>query len=189
MFESPKVYCFEPDPRAIARFKTKVGQGSEVTLAEIALSDHNGEVIFYQSGGQRSEEHAKVMPEGWDKSGSIRRPKEHLTAHPWVTFDKKIIVPTSTLDAWCDRHGIEAVDFIWMDVQGAELDVFRGGKNILTRTRFIYTEYSDNKLYEGQSNLRQLIKYLKDLNFRVLTRYPGDVLFGSKQFKDRTEFE
>lgn len=182
MFENPKVYCFEPDPRAIARFKRKVGLRSNVNLAEIALSDYNGDVIFYQSGGQRSAEHAKVMPEGWDQSGSIRRPKEHLTAHPWVTFDEKILVPTSTLDTWCDKHGIEAVDFIWMDVQGAELDVFRGGKDTITKTRFIYTEYSDNELYEGQPNLRQLIEYLDDFNFDVLTRYPGDILFGSKQF-------
>lgn len=66
MFESPRVYCFEPDPRAIARFKAKVGQRSNVQLTEIALSNQNGELIFYQSGGQRSEEHARVMPEGWE---------------------------------------------------------------------------------------------------------------------------
>jgi len=180
IFENPKVYCFEPDPRAIARFKTKVGHRSNVNLFEIALSDHNGEVTFYQSGGQLNEEKAKAMPKGWDLSGSIRQPKEHLTIYPWVTFDQEITVATSTLDTWCDKHGILAIDFIWMDVQGAEIDVFRGGINALTKARFIYTEYSDNELYKGQFNLRQLMKYLK--NFNVLIRCPRDVLFGNKQF-------
>lgn len=69
-----------------------------------------------------------------------------------------------------------------MDVQGAEIDVFRGGQNTLTKTRFIYTEYNDNELYKGQFNLRQLMKYLRVLDFDVLIRYPGDVLFRSKQF-------
>lgn len=82
IFENPKIYCFEPDPRALARFKTKVGQRSNVSLFEIALSDHNGEVIFYQSGGQRNEEQANAMTKGWDLSGSIKQPKEHLTVYP-----------------------------------------------------------------------------------------------------------
>jgi 2-O-methyltransferase len=69
-----------------------------------------------------------------------------------------------------------------MDVQGAEIDVFRGGMNTLSKTRFIYTEYDNNELYKGQFNLRQLMKYLKDLDFSFLIRYPGDVLFGNKQF-------
>ena len=181
IFEKPKVYCFEPDPRAVARFKAKVGRRSNINIFEIALSDHIGEATFFQSDGQLNEEQAKAMPEGWDLSGSIRQPKEHLAIHPWVTFDKKTTVKTSTLDAWCDKQGIEAIDFIWMDVQGAEIDVLRGGKNTLTKTRFIYTEYSNNELYKGQFNLRQLIKYLQDFDFGALIKYPEDILFGSKQ--------
>lgn len=182
IFENPQVYCFEPDPRAIARFKTKVGQRSNINLFDIALSDHNGEIEFYQSNGQNSEEQIKEMPNGWDLSGSIRQPKDHLIVHPWVKFDQKITVNTSTLDTWSDKHGIGTVDFIWMDVQGAEIDVFRGGINTLTKTRFIYTEYSEQELYKGQFNLRQLMKYLK--NFEVITIYPGDVLLRNKQLTE-----
>lgn len=119
------------------------------------------------------------MPKGWDLSGSIRQPKKHLIVHPLITFDQKITVTASTLDTWCDKHGIEAIDFIWMDVQGAEIDVFKGGINTLTKTRFIYSEYSNQELYKGQFNLRQLMKYLK--NFNVVIRYPGDVLLRNKQ--------
>ena len=72
MFESPEIYCFEPDPRAIERFKRKVGQRSKINLFEIALCDHNGEVDFYQSGGHRNKKETKARPEEWDLSGSIR---------------------------------------------------------------------------------------------------------------------
>ena len=180
IFENPKVYCFEPDPRAIARFNAKVSQRSNVNLFEIALSDHNGDITFYQSGGQRDEKTGQIMPQGWDLSGSIRKPKDHLIIAPWCTFDQSITVKTATLDTWCKEHRVEGIDFIWMDVQGAELDVFRGGKNALSKTRFIYTEYSNRELYEGQSNLKQLLDHLK--NFKVLIRYPGDVLLRNKQF-------
>jgi len=183
VFKNPRVYCFEPEPRAIARFKEKVGQHSNINLFEIALCDHNGEVDFYQSDGKHSEQQTEEMPHGWDLSGSIRQPKDHLIVHPWVKFDRKITVPASTLDAWCGEHGIGAIDFIWMDVQGAEIDVFSGGINSLTKTRFIYTEYSNRELYKGQFHLRQLIKHLKI--FDVVIRYPWDVLLRNKQLTGR----
>ena len=180
VFESPRIFSFEPDPRAAARFRAKIGQASNVELFEIALSDRNGDVTFYQSAGHRNEKQADKMPEGWDLSGSIRKPKEHLVVHPWIKFDRTITVKTAMLDAWCDEHAIEVIDFIWMDVQGAELDVLRGGTEALSKTRFIYTEYNNRELYEGQSGLRDLLKHLK--GFEVVARYPRDVLLRNKGF-------
>ena len=46
-----RVYCFEPDPRAILRFKQNLGPRFErVSLSEIAISDRNGEIAFNMSG-------------------------------------------------------------------------------------------------------------------------------------------
>jgi len=174
IFKNPKVYCFEPEPRAIQRFKEKVGNHPNVQLFEIALSDRRGETVFHQSGGSHKQR------TDWDLSGSIRKPKDHLHAYPWVTFDQTITVKTDTLDAWCNEHGIEHIDFIWMDVQGAEVDVFRGGKETLKNTRVIYTEYSNQELYEGQLSLKLLMKkYLQ--KFKILIRYRSDVLLTQKK--------
>lgn len=178
VFDNPTIYCFEPDPRAIARFKEKVDQCSNVHLFEIAISDRNGETTFYQSSGQPPDEWAKTMPEGWDQSGSIKEPKDHLIVYPWVTFDKSITVKTARLDTWCNAHGLDLIDFIWMDVQGAEMDVLRGGVDTFNKTRFLYTEYDTKELYKGQYNLKQLLKYLDD--FEVIVRYPTDVLLMNK---------
>ncbi len=180
IFEKPKIYCFEPEPRAIAKFKEKVGQRSNVNLFEMAISDKNGNVTFYQSGGHVNKEAAQANPEGWDESGSIRQPKNHTVVMPWITFKETITVNSSTLDTWCKEHGIDVIDFIWMDVQGAEMDVFRGGQKTLKNTRFIYTEYSNRELYKGQYTLKKLLSQLRD--FEVLIRYPGDVLLRNNKF-------
>ena len=175
LFERPRIYCFEPDPRAAARFKTKVGGRPNVTLIELALSDREGMVDFYQSDGRRDNKWlAQAMPQGWDLSGSIKPPYRHTAVHPGITFDRKIEVPTSTLDAMCEKYGIGPIDFIWLDVQGAEAEVFRGASKTLAKTRFLYSEYSDRELYKGQLGLRGMLEHLPD--FRVLVRYPGDVL-------------
>ena len=181
IFAEPRIYCFEPDPRAIARFKRTLCDHPEVELFEVALSDSDGETTFYQSSGQKSERHAAIMPEGWDRSGSIRPPKQHLRKHPWVKFDPAIKVKTSTLDSWAENRGLETIDFIWMDVQGAEINVFKGGRDTLNNTRFVYTEYSNQELYEGQPGLSQLVAQMED--FEILAIYPDDVLLRNRKFE------
>jgi 2-O-methyltransferase len=180
LFENPTLYCFEPDPRAAARFRQKVGDRPNVHLLQMAISDREGTIDFYQSGGKLDEWYLmNCMPEGWDLSGSIRQPYRHLKKHPAVTFENKIEVPTATLDSVCKKNGIGSVDFIWLDVQGAEMDVFRGAADTLARTRFLYTEYSNRQLYKGQRGLRDLLKYLND--FTVIARYPGDALLRNEK--------
>jgi FkbM family methyltransferase len=174
IFENPRIYCFEPDPRAAARLRKNIGNRPNVTLFELAMSDRDGEVTFYQSGGARNGDQLEAMPEGWDLSGSIRKPKDHLIIEPGVTFDQTIKVRTTSLDHWAAQHAIEDIDFIWMDVQGAERDVLSGGKETLARTRYLYTEYSEREMYEGQYSFRELVNALP--GFEVVIRYPADVL-------------
>src|SRR5215831_6774458 len=43
-----KICCFEPDPRAIARFKNNLGSDlDKVRLVEVALSNRTGKVDFH----------------------------------------------------------------------------------------------------------------------------------------------
>ena len=126
------------------------------------------------SSGRENE----IMPEGWDCSGSIRKPTNDLIVHPWCKFEKNIIIETKTLDTWRKEQGVEKIDFIWMDVQGAEIDVIQGGRNALKNTRYLYTEYSNKELYEGQISLKHLLKEL--VEFDVIVRFPDDILLKNK---------
>jgi FkbM family methyltransferase len=162
---SAQIHAFEPDPRAIAAFKMKEFP-PRVTLFETAISAISGVTTFYPSD--------KWGDNAWHQSGSIRNPKNHLEKYPEVTFSEVVILPTSTLDGWSEKYGIGEVDFIWADVQGAELDMIRGGLETLGRTRYLYTEYSNDELYEGQISLEELLTLLP--NFRVVADFGGDVL-------------
>ncbi|MCP1838206.1 FkbM family methyltransferase [Bradyrhizobium sp. USDA 4524] len=173
-----QLYCFEPDPRAIARFKKKLGPSlAKVKLLEIAISDRNGTIDFHPSNADGDAKE-------WDLSGSIRRPKNHLTEYDWVRFDRPFSVETRRLDDWCSDAKVNAVDFIWMDVQGAEADVIAGGMQTLSNTRFIYTEYSDRELYEGQLSMQAILDLLP--SFEVAAHYPraveGDILLRNTRF-------
>ena len=180
LFKNARVFSFEPDPRAQARFKKEVTD-SRAKLFEMAISATDGTAEFYVSDGLPPAEWKAALPAGWDLSGSIKRPKKHLKVHPWCTFKERITVSTKKLDTWRREEGIDQIDLIWADVQGAEADLIKGGKTALQHTRYFYTEYSNYELYEGQPRLHSLMKLLPD--FAIVARYSNDVLFENKQYK------
>lgn len=59
-------------------------------------------------------------------------------------------VRTTTLAAWADDHGVSDIDFIKLDVQGAELDVLRGAGELLRQAVGMEVEVEFVPLYEGQ---------------------------------------
>ncbi|MDH4023503.1 MAG: FkbM family methyltransferase [Gammaproteobacteria bacterium] len=168
------IFAFEPDPRAIAKFRHNISS-PQVHLQESAVGATNGTISFHQSSGA---EHIAEYAAGWDQSGSIRKPRTHLQVWPWVRFDRQIEVPIVRLDDWAAQRGVGAVDFIWADVQGAESDLIEGASRILASTRYFYTEYSNSEWYEGQITLPGLVQMLPD--FELVRRYPMDVLFKSR---------
>lgn len=165
-FHSPTLHCFEPDPRVLEKFKAKYGNISSLHLHPYALGAESGKMLFYQSSG--------IDGTDWDASGSLLPPKNHLLEHPHVKFNNVINVDVRTLDSVCEELLIDSIDFIWMDVQGAEGLVISGGRSAFNRARFIFTEYNNNEMYEGQPTMRQLLRLLP--NHRVLARYPDDLL-------------
>lgn len=172
IFPHGRVYSFEPDPRAIGYWKGH-NFPPRAVLTEAAVGNQDGTVRFHQSGG-REDKH----PQGWDQSGSIKAPKTHLQHWPTVTFEREIEVPIVKLDTWLEGRGIDRIDFLWADVQGAEGDVVAGGRRALAMTRYFYTEYTDKEWYEGQLTLAAIAALLPD--FDLVARYPMDALFRNR---------
>lgn len=178
LFPYGMIHSFEPDPRCIAKFKANLASYPRARLHEIAVGAFDGTAEFYASGGQNLAV-GYTMPEGWDMSGSLRKPKEHLTVNPGITFDNKYPVQVVTLDTWFKSSGLDRIDFIWADVQGAEGDLIQGGtQTFASHVKYFYTEYSNAELYENQLNLEQILALLP--NFHIVTQFENDVLLINK---------
>lgn len=183
IFPLGKVYSFDPEPRAQERFFKNVPHGA---LYPVALGAVDGTADFYPSEGLPSplppaefKEVSSRLPKGWDYSGSLRKPTGHLKAHPWCKFGEPVPVRVMRLDTWMHEFPIaHAIDFIWADVQGAEIDLIQGGLQTLAKTRYFYTEYSNRELYAGQIPLVKILEMLP--NFEVVTVYPEDVLLRNR---------
>jgi len=166
-------HCFEPDPRAIAKFKAK-NLPANVHLYEVALSDKIGMADFHQSDGQPDGECWKDYGPHWDKSGSLLLNDLHTRHTPWMSFLPPIQVQTTTLDAWANEKlpADTTIDMAWVDVQGAEALVLKGGQSTIKRLRFFFGECDPRRLYHGMAKIQDLDDLLVGFK-RKLIEYRG----------------
>lgn len=151
------VHAFEPDPR------NRLAALPNVTVNYLAVSDQIGPRPFILS--------AQGWGQEWTYSSSLKTPKNHTRKYPAVSFGNTIEVPTTTLDNYCGARGIGDIDLIWSEIQGAEGEMIRGARQTLARTRYLYTEFSDEELYEGQVSLATLQELLP--TYRVIEMWHG----------------
>ena len=69
---------------------------------------------------------------------------------------------------------------MWIDVQGAEKEVLKGAKSLLSKTRYVWIEYGEVE-YDGGMSLTETYKQLGN-DFNLITkgsyfRKRGDALF------------
>ena len=65
-------------------------------------------------------------------------------------------------------------NFINIDVQGYELEVFKGGKDTLNNIDYITTEVNRDEVYKDCAKIEELDTYLGDYGFqRVETTWDG----------------
>ncbi|MGJ3252807.1 MAG: FkbM family methyltransferase [Elainellaceae cyanobacterium] len=84
-----------------------------------------------------------------------------------VTLDFTIDLETTTLDIFSQEEGIEIIDFLKVDVQGAELLVFKGGERSLKNVLAIQTEVSFSPLYLDQPLFSDVDTYLRAKGFAL----------------------
>lgn len=155
-FAHPVIHAFEPVPSLFERLARRTGALPEIHCHNMALAGSAGPKSLYVSGGAS------------DGSSSLLRPQRHLDVHPGVTFNATINVKTTTLDDWSAANNVPRVDFLWLDLQGAEYDVLSASPKCLDTARAIYTEVSLLPMYEGTPLYGEFRQWLESKGFRVV---------------------
>jgi FkbM family methyltransferase len=76
-----------------------------------------------------------------------------------------VTVQTTTLDHLVREHGIPPPDFIKADVQGAELDVLRGGEVALANARLVLLECPIIEYNEAAPTLHEYFQFMDERGF------------------------
>lgn len=147
------IYAFEPIPVSFLKLVDLTKNYKNIHCFNLALSNKNGKDLMNLSNTL--------------SSSSLLKPKEHLNQHPEITFEKKIEIDTTTIDQWAIKNKISKIDFMWLDLQGIELEVLKSSESILKNVKVIYTEVSLIENYEGTALYEELKDFLISRGFRV----------------------
>lgn len=167
-----KITVFEPLSRNFdVLTKRMQNVNADIQGHQVALGSKKGTATMFLSSNEA-------------QSSSILKPKQHLELHPDVSFDGTEEVEVSLLD----DYDIGESNFINIDVQGYELEVFKGGTKTLEKVDYIYCEVNRGEVYEGNAMVEDLDEFLSTYGFeRVETKWPetyytwGDALYIKKE--------
>jgi FkbM family methyltransferase len=146
------IIAFEPLPEAADVYDNVFLGDEHVRLQRVALADREGSSQFHVADRTDSSSLLRLGT-GQEKAFGVRS-------------DRTIDVPVDRLDERVDIASLARPILMKVDVQGGELDVFKGCQ-ALEDIDFVYVELSFFELYEGQPLFREVMEYLINRNFVV----------------------
>ncbi len=176
------VYAFEPLDESFAKVQARVAANPRLKPFQIALSDREGESKFFIA---ESNDSSSLLPP--------RETGSNFDEHHRTRAEQT--VRTTTLDAFRAEHGIERIDLLKVDAQGAELSILDGAEETLDSGRIglIFIEVQFMPVYEGAPRYDELATRLYSKGFSLHNFYDlqhdqhgrlcwGDALFVHESF-------
>ena len=182
-FPQARVFAFEPLPANQALVSDNFSRHgvANAELVPLALSDRAGDATFHVSSGRPRDEFAGKDWNYGNKSSSLLPPASDKAMYGWIEFKEAITVRTETLDRFCATHSIAGIDYIHMDVQGAEHLVLGGATQMLPKITALWLEVSDQRLYDGQVLRSEMEAFMRAhgfaLGFEVRREIEGDQFY------------
>lgn len=164
------IYAFEPRPEIFNSLKISCFPFANIHCYDLALSDKKGMQKLHLSAGQ------------YDWCNSLLEPKEHLRCFNYVKYQDDIQVNVISLDEWAQENNISKIDFISLDLQGAEGLALRSGVNLLKTVTVILTRVSNIELFKNLEQFAELKAWLHTQGFilvkeEVISSVEGNALF------------
>jgi FkbM family methyltransferase len=123
-----KVFAFEPDPVTFKILQRNLEANSNVEVIEAALGSQKGKLSLY------------VDPsDSGDSTGN------------YVDGRNRVDVNMSTLDTFMEERGITRIDFLKVDIQGGEIDFFKGAEFAIKTMRPLILVEIMGDTYKGIS--------------------------------------
>lgn len=145
-----KIVYFEPLKNNFKILQSRVG--NDAILYNLALGQEDRDVEMYVEKANNGQ------------SSSILEPLLHLKQYPSILFKYREIVKMKTLDEIIDNSCGE-YNLINIDVQGYELEVFKGSIQTLTNIDYIISEINREEIYKNCAKINDVVNFLGKFGF------------------------
>ncbi len=113
-FPQATVYAFEPVAASFEVLCRRFGRYPNMHFSNVAVGDQVGEGVIYTHAYSQLDTMVSDSRSGASGEQTIS---------------------VTTIDTFCEGHGVEHIDLLKIDVQGWELNVLRGAKRMLSERR------------------------------------------------------
>lgn len=155
LHQPERLVLVEAIPELAQKLAAKYTADPRISVVSGALADTNGEAQFEINRSEASSSLLAIDP----------RNSKWFSRD--LKVDRTIRVPTVTLPALVKEQGLQTVDLLKLDLQGAERLVLTGGEQMLDRIRVIYTEVFFEQLYAGAWLFWDMNEFLSSRGFKL----------------------
>ena len=137
-----KVYSFEPTLSTFNKLKVRLTNSkcNNVYPFQEAVYSDNAQIEFNEFSEDFSAWNSIGRPQMLDPQGSGQ----------YVPIVNTEIVETITLDSFCKNNDIKKIDYLKIDVEGAEIDVLQGATELLRKKYIYFIQFEiSQKMLEG----------------------------------------
>ena len=168
-----EIHCFEPGRDNFEKLVMNVA-GDHVICNDFGLGSSKGErpfFIYRDAPGLNSLYQRRGLEDGW----GLEKTEEIET------------VRLDTLENYCREKNIKKIDFIKIDVEGHELEVFKGGDSLFRdgRVRVIQFEYGGCNI-DSKVLLKDIFEFFEGMEYRFYKILP-DTLRPVERYDQRLE--
>ncbi|WP_300662153.1 FkbM family methyltransferase [Fluviicola sp.] len=147
---NPVVYAFEPYPKTFRKLESNIrlNRTAQIRAFNIGLSNQKGLLHMTQHSPSNS--------------GGFRMTTDTQNA---------VSVPVISLDEFVSEQNISRIDFIKIDVEGFELTVLSGAKQVIQQFRPVLVfEYSVENILAQNGNIEEALNGILENNYKISTK-------------------
>ncbi len=131
--------------------------------------DENNRRVLERNLQKSGIQNVEIVPQGlWKEETTLSLDAQGLASRIERQGSKRIEV--TTLDQFLQERGLEKIDVLKMDIEGAELEALEGAKHALTR--ITYACIASYHLVEGTPTSARVEQLLKAAGLDSHTAYP-----------------
>jgi len=132
VLKNVQIFSFEPHPTTFDILKNNCKNNQNINLFNCALSSEEGKLELFDYKLKDGSSHASLSSEIFS------------TVHKAEIISHKVDV--LTVDLICNENQIDIIDFLKIDVEGYELDVLKGAKEMILHNNVKYIQFEFTQL-------------------------------------------